>query len=151
MSLHSVVKEHAFVQGLTDLQILRLASRATEVTFAEDEVILIEGERSTFFYLIVAGSVAVELHTPGFAVCVQVLGAHQVVGWSALLGDQETLFRVRARERTTVVRLTGADLVEACRADPELGTEFFRRALRVVAGRVKATEMKFAEMCGVRI
>jgi CRP/FNR family cyclic AMP-dependent transcriptional regulator len=151
MRLDNVLKEHAFVQGLTDAQILRLASTAAEVTFDEDEIILVEGQRSTFFYMIVAGSVAVELHTPGFDVCVQALGPHQVFGWSALLEDQDTLFRVRARERTTAVRLSGANLAEACRADPELGAEILRRALRVVAGRVKATEVKFAEMCGVRI
>jgi CRP-like cAMP-binding protein len=153
VSLRSSLEEHVFLQGLTGAQITRLASTgtATEVTFDEDEVILMDGQRSTFFYLIVAGSVAVELHTPGFAVCVQVLGPHQIFGWSALLGDQDTLFRVRARERTKVVRLSGAGLAEACRADPELGAEVLRRALRVVAGRVKATELKFAEMCGVRI
>jgi hypothetical protein len=29
--------------------------------------------------------------------------------------------------------------------------EVLARALRVVAGRVRATEIRFAEMCGVRV
>jgi len=32
-----------------------------------------------------------------------------------------------------------------------LGAEILRRTLQVVAGRVKATELRFAEMCGVRV
>jgi CRP/FNR family cyclic AMP-dependent transcriptional regulator len=150
MALHNV-QNHAFTQGLTDAQIAKLASLATEVTFAENKVILVDGERSQFFYLVLTGSVAVELCTPGFTVCVQALGSGQVFGWSALLDHQDTLFRVRARERTTALRVAGSDLAETCRTDTELGTEILWRALKVVAGRVKATEAKFAEMCGVRV
>ena len=35
------------------------------------------------------------------------------------------------------------------RTDPELGAEILLRILGVVARRVKATEERFAEMCGV--
>ena len=35
------------------------------------------------------------------------------------------------------------------RTDPDLGAEILLRILGVVAGRVKATEERFAEMCGV--
>jgi hypothetical protein len=68
-----------------------------------------------------------------------------------LLDDQETLFQVRAREYTTALRLDGATLQAACRRDTLLGVEVLQRALEVVAGRVRATEIRFAEMCGVRV
>jgi len=119
--------------------------------FDRDDVILRDGQRSQSFYLIVDGSVAVELNHQAFIVCVQALGPDEVFGWSALLEHQDTVFQVRARERTIVVRFDGADLSEAFHADPKLGVEFLRRTLKVVAGRVKATEVKFAEMCGVRL
>jgi CRP-like cAMP-binding protein len=70
-------------------------------------------------------------------------------GWSALLDHQDTLFQVRAREPMTTLCLQGPDLAQLCRTDPELGTEILTRTLRLVAGRVKATEERFAEMCGV--
>ena len=62
-----------------------------------------------------------------------------------------TLFQVRARERTAALRLDGAALRAACHKDTLLGTEVLQRTLKVVAGRVRATEMRFAEMCGVRV
>ncbi len=145
------LQNHAFTRGFTSAQIARLAPLVTEVAFEEDEVILMNAERSQFFYLITGGSVSVELNTAGFAACVEALGRDQVFGWSALLDHQDTLFQVRAREHTTALRLEGAHLMEACSADLELGLEIFRRVLRVVAGRVRATEVRFAEMCGVRI
>ncbi len=149
--LDHVLRNHAFLRGLPGEQVARLALLATEVTFEENELILVEGERSRFFYLITAGSVAIALRTPRIAVCVQVLGPGQVFGWSALLDHQDTLFQVRARELTVALCLDGSRLAEACHSDPELGVEFLRRTLRVIAGRVKATEGKFAEFCGVRL
>jgi CRP-like cAMP-binding protein len=91
------------------------------------------------------------LRTPRYAVAVQALGPGNAFGWSALLEDQDTLFQVRARERTTALQIDGATLKAYCMSDPELGAEFFHRILHVVAGRVKATELRFAEMCGIKV
>jgi len=150
-ALVRVLRTHAFTQGFTEPQVETLAVLASRVVFAENEVVLVSGERSTSFYLLIAGSVAVELRTARYSVCVQALGPGQVFGWSALLDRQDTLFQVRARERTSALRLGGAALAAACRAEPQLGAEIYRRTLQVVAGRVKATEQRFAEMCGVKL
>jgi CRP/FNR family transcriptional regulator, cyclic AMP receptor protein len=151
MTLTQTIQNHHFAQGLTENQVATLVRLASEVTFEENEVILFEGERSKAFYLLTAGSVAVELRTPRYAVSVQALGPGQVFGWSSLLEEQDTLFQVRARERTTALRLNGPDLRSVCRKDSELCNQILRRALKVVAGRVKATEVRFAEMCGVKV
>jgi CRP-like cAMP-binding protein len=148
---HQILSNHQFVAGLSDAQIASLSSLASEVAFAENEVILRDGQRSSAFYLVISGSVAVELRTPHYVVCVQALGPGQVFGWSALLDHQDTLFQVRSRECTTALRFDGEALQSKCKMEPELGAEILHRTLGVVAGRVKATEMRFAEMCGVRV
>ena len=145
------LRNHAFVLGLSDEHVSLLAPLATEVTFEENEVILVDGQRSSAFYLLLSGSVSVELRAARYTVCVEALGPGQVFGWSALLNEQDTLFQVRSRERTTALRLDGAALQDLCHSRPEVGTEILHRTLQVVAGRVKATEMRFAEMCGVRV
>jgi CRP/FNR family cyclic AMP-dependent transcriptional regulator len=145
------LNSHQFLAGLSEAQIASLAALASEVAFAENEVILRDGQRSDSFYLVMTGSVSVELRTPHYVVCVEALGPGQVFGWSALLDHQDTLFQVRARERTTTLRLDGETLRRKCKTEPELGTEILHRTLQVVAGRVKATEIRFAEMCGVRV
>jgi len=151
MTLTQRLNAHRFTSGLTEAQIATLAALATEVTFAEDELVLVDGQRSKAFFLLTSGSVAVELRTPHYVVCVQALTPGQVFGWSALLENQDTLFQVRARERTTALRIESGPLQAACKADPSLCSEILHRTLQVVAGRVKATEIRFAEMCGVRV
>jgi CRP-like cAMP-binding protein len=151
LTVESILREHPFVQGLAEDQIARLASAATPVSFAENEIVLGTNVRSSGFYFLTAGSVAVELRGTRYVVCVQALGPGQVFGWSALLDRQDTLFQVRAREETRALRIEGETLKAICRETPELGMELFRRALQVVASRVRATEQRFAEMCGVRV
>ncbi len=151
MPQKQILKDHAFTHGLSDPQIDRLAGIATQVAFEDDEIVLIDKAHSTSFFLLLTGSVVVELRTPQYAVRVQALGPGDVFGWSSLLDDQDTLFQVRAREHTTALQMEGAALRACCKSDPKLGSEFFHRILRVVAGRVKATEVRFAEMCGVRV
>ena len=151
MPQKQVLRDHAFTHGLSDAQIDRLAEIATQVAFEDNQVVLVDGARSTSFFLLLTGSVVVELRTPQYVMRVQALGPGDVFGWSALLDDQDTLFQVRARERTTALQIDGATLKDHCMSDPTLGAEFFHRILRVVAGRVKATEVRFAEMCGVKV
>jgi CRP/FNR family cyclic AMP-dependent transcriptional regulator len=146
-----ILRSHDFLRGLKDAELSSLASIASKVTFEENEMILVDGQQSSAFYLLVTGSVAVELRTPRYAVCVQALGPGQVFGWSALLEHQDTLFQVRAREQTMALRFDGPALKAKCHAEPELGAEILQRTLQVVAGRVKATEIRFAEMCGVKV
>jgi CRP-like cAMP-binding protein len=151
MTIYETLTAHAFTHGLSESQIRSLAEIAREVRFAEDDLVLEDRERSKYFYLLISGSVAVELRTARYAVCVQSLSAGHVCGWSSLLDRQDTLFQVRARERTVALELDGARLKECCFRDPSLGVELLHRLLMVVAGRVKATELRFAEMCGVRV
>ncbi len=145
------LQSHEFTSGLSQGQVASLASLAKPVAFEVDELILVDGQRSRAFYLLTSGSVAVELCAPRYTVTVEALGAGRVFGWSSLLDQQDTLFQVRAREHTTALRIEGEALKGLCRTDPNLGVEILRRTLVVVAGRVKATELKFAEMCGVRV
>lgn len=145
------LRDHAFVQGLSERQIDCLAAVATEVSFDESEIILADREKSSAFYFLMSGSVAIELRGASYAVCVQALEPGQVFGWSALLDRQDTLFQVRAREHTTALRIPGETLKALCRDNAELGSALLQRTLQVVASRVRATEERFAEMCGIRV
>jgi len=147
----SKLREHSFARGLADAQVASLAAIATPVSFEENQIILADREQSSAFYFVISGSVAIELRATRYAVCIQALDAGQVFGWSALLNHQDTLFQVRAREEVTALRIAADDLKALCRRDPVLGTELLQRTLQVVASRVRATEERFAEMCGVKI
>jgi len=149
MALEQVLREHRFTGGLTDSSLARLASLACEETFEQDQIILVAGQQSKDFYLLLSGSVCVEVCAPHYTVRVQALGAGEAFGWSSLLRHHDTLFQIRARERSTAIRLDGSQLSAACGEDAEFGLKLFRRLLELVAGRVKATESRLAEFCGL--
>jgi CRP-like cAMP-binding protein len=149
MSLTELVKGHRFLSGLTDSQLGRLAELAREVTFRENELPLMASQQSRYFYLLLSGSVSIEVKARAFTVRVQDLGAGDAFGWSALLDEQDTLFQVRVREECRALCLNGSSLSALLQADPELAAELLRRALQLAAGRVRATEAMLAELCGV--
>ncbi len=151
MTLEHTLRNHAFTQGLSARQVDQLAALATEVAFAENEVVFMDRIASQHFYLVTAGSVTVELRSPIFTVSVLTVGPGQAFGWSSLLNHQDALFQVRAREQTTALRIPGLDLNRLCHEDSQLGVEILMRTLQVVAGRIQATEARFAEICGVRV
>jgi CRP/FNR family transcriptional regulator, cyclic AMP receptor protein len=146
-----IIKGHAFTAGLTDSQIAKLAELTHEVSFKENEVILVTGEHAKNFYLLLSGSVCIEVGTRTYVVWVQILHPGEAFGWSALLDHHDTLFQVRAREKSRALCLDGERLCAALHQDSELAAEVFRRALNLLAGRVQATEARLGEMCGVKV
>jgi CRP/FNR family transcriptional regulator, cyclic AMP receptor protein len=126
-----------------------LTASGEEVIFEEDEVILRIGEPSQHFYLLTSGSVSVDVVARHYRARVQALGRGQVFGWSSLLDCCDTLFEVRALERTTALRFQGSALNAMCRQNPAFGVELLRWVLHSVAGRVLGAETKLAEFCGV--
>ncbi|HUJ21274.1 MAG TPA: cyclic nucleotide-binding domain-containing protein [Bryobacteraceae bacterium] len=143
------LRRTSFVAGMAEPHISKLSALGQDITFDEDQLILPAGERSTHFYILLSGSACVEVHTAVYTVCVQVLRPGEAFGWSSLLYRQDTLFQVRARERCTGICWDGSQLSAACREDYEFGLEFLYRVLGVAALRVKSTESKLAEFCGV--
>src|SRR3569623_97777 len=131
-ALQLILREHSFLQGLSEEQIACQAEIATRVSFDENQIIVADHEQSSDFYFLISGSVAIELRATRFALCVQALGPGQVFGWSALLDHQDTLFQVRAREDTEALRVSGEDLKALCRRDAALGSEILQRPLQVV-------------------
>ncbi len=151
MTLSEIIKEHAFTAGLSDSQVATLSEFAHEVSFKDNEVILVTGQQSKNFYLLLEGSVCIEVGARSYIVWVQVLGPGEAFGWSSLLDHHDTLFQVRARETSRALCLDGERLCAALHQDSELGAELLRRTLKLVAGRVQATEARLGEMCGVRM
>ncbi len=151
MTLSGALREHAFLAGLPGDQLRELSAIARSVDFEENELILMTAQQSRRFYLLLSGSVCVEFRTRAYSVRIQTLGPGEAFGWSALLDHHDTLFQVRAQERSAALYLDSDDLEALLSRDPALAAGLYRRALHLVAGRVQATETKLGELCGVKI
>ena len=111
-------------------------------------MILEPGTRARNFYLLMSGSVCVEVSRPYYTVSIQALGPGDAFGWSSLLNHQDTMFQVRAREHSTAICLDGIALWALCIENPDFGVVMLRRVLEMVAGRVNGAEARLAEFCG---
>lgn len=148
--IQELLEKHAFLAGLSASQIEKLASLACEVSFKENDFVLHAGQQSRNFYLMLTGSVVVEVRGRGYTVTVQAVGPGGAIGWSAFLKHHDTLFQVRARENATALCLEREALKSALGEDPQLAAEMLRRVLELVAQRVQCTESALGEMIGVR-
>lgn len=143
-----LLRLHPFTECLTEPQLVVLADMAEYVRCKEDQPVFVSGERPQHFYLLVSGTAALELKTPVYAVCIQLLGSGEAFGWPSLVDQHYATFQVRARETCDVLRIRGDRLLAACEADNRLGACLFRGLASLIARRLRATESRFADFCG---
>ena len=144
--LAKLLTEHSFTEGFWPEHIEKLAAMASVARFAADELIFHEGDRSSLFYLIQEGNVALEVVTPGRAVRVSTLYGGAVLGWSSVVDTERKQFQARALEPVRAIGFDGARLRHACEADFGFGFAFMRAVLKVMAGRVHDTRQQLQEI-----
>lgn len=133
---------HPFLEGLPDKYIDTLSKLAFEVRFGQDEIVFREGDPSSLFYLILEGKVALEMGAPGRQIIIQTLEAGDELGWSSLLENTSKQFRARCMEPVRALAFDGARVVSLCEEDHEFGFLVMRRALALVAERLRATRLQ---------
>lgn len=144
---HAALDQHPFVAAFDRAHVERLRSLAREVRFERDRIVFREGDDTHDFYLIARGRIALEMQEPDDHVLrVQTLGAGDEFGWSSVLMGRGKYFMARALEPTEALAFDGAQLLDACRADPAFGFAFMYRMLGVVSERLQATRLQLHDM-----
>ena len=145
-SLFEGAREQPFLKGLSAEHIEKMIAMASEVQFNADDVIFREGQKSDFFYLILAGKVALEIRTSGHILRVQTLGVGDELGWSSYLEEETRRFQARALVQVQALRFEGARMRKACAEDRELGLALEHRLLQVVSTRLQATLLQLSDV-----
>lgn len=144
--MKSVLAAHPFLEGLPEKYIDLLSRLAFEVHFEQDETIFREGDPSSLFFLILSGKVALEMGAPGRQIIIQTLEAGDELGWSSLLENTSKQFRARCLEPVRALAFDGARVVNLCEEDHEFGYHIMRRALALVAERLRATRLQVLDV-----
>src|SRR3954468_23188667 len=133
---NDLLNEHPFTEAFWPEHVTRLASMAAETHFAAGELIFHEGDRSSLFYLLISGNVALEVISPGRPVRVATLLAGDVLGWSSVTGDNGKQFQARALEPVHALAFDGVRLCHACEQDYAFGFALMRAAVGVLSNRL---------------
>jgi CRP-like cAMP-binding protein len=136
---------HPFAGALWPEHVARLAEMGSDVHFAPGDLIFHEGDHSSFFYLLVSGTVALEVLTPGRPLRIATLYGGEVLGWSSIAGDNGKQFQARALEPVQAVAFDGARLRHACAEDYSFGYAFMRAIVKVTGERLHAVQEHLVE------
>ncbi len=142
----TLLAEHPFTKKFWPEHVERLASMAAEMRFVPGELIFQEGDLSSLFYLLISGSVALEVVSPGRPVRVATLFAGDVLGWSSVTGDRAKQFQARALEPVVALAFDGVRLCHACEQDFAFGVAFMRALLGVLSGRLHSVREQLIEI-----
>ncbi|MCC6863064.1 MAG: Crp/Fnr family transcriptional regulator [Bryobacterales bacterium] len=145
--LLDTLRIHPFTEGFTQEQLERLAGLAGQVRFQKNAIIFHEGDESSFFYLLLSGSVVLEVTAPGRSLRIQTLGKGEELGWSSLLAPTPgKQFQARALEPVEALVFDGARLRRACDEECSFGYAMMRSLLKVVASRLQATRIQLLDV-----
>ncbi len=143
--LHEILAMHPFSEGFQAHQVERLAEQTRAVTFAPAQIVFKSGEDCADFYLIVSGRVALEMPVGKRMLRILTLSDGDEFGFSALIMGRGMTFQARALQRVEALAFDGNRLLDACRADPELGFTLMRKLLLTVSERMDATRLQLMD------
>ncbi len=134
--------DHGLLKDLDPRYSHKLASLALEAHFAPGQVIFKEKDTAGLFYLILSGSVALEIAGPARLIEIETLHAGAGLGWSALLGDQPKHLQARGITAVSALAFEGRLLREASEEDPRFGCALMKRLLGVAVERLDAAGLQ---------
>lgn len=145
-SIIETLRNHPFLEAMTEENLELLAAMASETSFRKEDTIFRQGDESSLFYLLLEGRVALEVTMPARTLRIQTVGPGEELGWSSLLSPVNKQFQARSLEPVRALAFDGARLRAACDQNCGFGYDLTRRVLAVVAGRLQNTRLQLVDM-----
>ncbi len=148
-SMEELLGGHPFFAGL-DADALRLiAGCASNVLFAPGEYIFSQGQAAGRCYVIRAGRVALEVHSPTRGpLSIDTMDEGEVLGWSWLIPPYRYFGDARAVTQVRATVLDGACLRGKCEADAQLGYQLLKRVTAVMYQRLESARVRLLDLYG---
>jgi CRP-like cAMP-binding protein len=122
---------------------------ATNVRFADGEVLFREGDEANVFYVIRHGRVALETFVPARGpVAIETVDPGEVVGWSWLFPPYRWHFDAKALGLVRATVFGAACLREKCEQDPAFGYDLMSRFTQVLIERLQWTRLRLLDVYG---
>jgi CRP-like cAMP-binding protein len=141
-----ILRELGFLRGIGDDHVKSIASLGKVVDFPEGTVIFGECEPATHCYLIVDGSVLLEIGGPAGRKQILTVGKGELLGWSTLLGAAQLTATARTLTGTRAIELSGHHILDLCEQFPDFGYQFMRCTARALAKRLTATRLQLLDL-----
>jgi CRP/FNR family transcriptional regulator, cyclic AMP receptor protein len=145
-SLIETLRGIAFLDGATEPDLQRIAGVAQLEQYPIGSTLFRDNESLDCIFLIVTGSVALEIPGPDQAVKrTYTVGPGELLGWSPLLSKLPMTATARPLTLTRVVALNAGKVLALCEQDPRFGYAFMRRTAQALARRLDATRAQLVD------
>ena len=146
-NLGRIIDEHPFFQGIDPVLRDLLVGCAANERFEAGQFLFHEGQKAEKFFLIRAGTVAIEIDQPGQPpIVIETITEGEIAGWAWIVEPYRATFDARA---VTLVRALSFDakcLRRKMEADHALGYEVLRRFVPVMAHRLSAARLQMLDL-----
>lgn len=147
--IETLLRGLMFLEDLPDDLVKQLATISRIVDVPMGTVLFRQGEPARAIYLIVDGTVSLELCASTVG-CKRILtvGSGELLGWSPVLEQQRLSATARTITPVRAVEIDGLQAVALCRHDPQFGYELMKRAALALAKRLNATRLQLLDVYG---
>lgn len=135
-------------RGLETKHLKKLASMASQVEFAKDEIIYYEGVKTKAVYIIEEGEIIIEMKTPnGEMIVINRIGPDDWFGISSLFSVEERGSQIaRANKATRAIAIDAEELQEALRLDQAFDSAVVRFANQIMIDRIRETRQQLVRL-----
>ncbi len=139
--IRGILTGHPFLDGMSPEHLDRLAGLAEKAHFEAGKLIFQEGQHADSLYLILKGSVNLEvfnLDQDGLVILTVEDG--EVLGWSWFVPPYRWRFDAKAVKPTDVLKFHVPELLQLCEEDTRFGYDFMKRMAAIVDQRLNAAK-----------
>lgn len=142
-----LLRELEFVAGLSPAALAELAAISHFREWAGGAIVFREGTECEELFLVVAGEVALDMHVPSRgAVRILTVGAGEMLGWSALIGNGRMTATATVVQPVSVIAIPGPALRSLCETNHDLGYQVMRTMAVALSRRLLATRLQLLDL-----
>ena len=123
---YELLRRVPFLSEIEPARLKLLAFMSERIGFDDGALLCRQGDPGDAAYLIIEGEADVIVDTPGGPLTLATLGAHDIVGEMAILGDVPRTASVRAKGRVVALRIAKEPFMRMVREFPNMAVSIMR-------------------------
>ena len=143
------LREARFLHDIDNAHLLKIADVTRMRDVESGQILFREGEVPQDVFLVLSGSVALDINTPGGGSRrIMAVGPGEILGWSALLEQTQMTATATTMCQVKVAQINTGQLLTICKRNPRFGYELLRRTSLALAARLSATRLQLLDTFG---
>jgi CRP-like cAMP-binding protein len=142
-----IVRNLRFFSDVPEEDLRQIASMARLESHGNNIVLFREGTVLNHIYVVVDGSVGVELQgVTREGRRILTVGTGELLGWSPILHQAPMTATARTLAPTRLLSINADQMMGLCERDPHFGFTFMRRTAEALAARLNATRLQLLDV-----